>query len=107
MRPQDVSSVVHLKAFPPFNLLEREQLLAVSKAVDREHNSNTTSGTGSMIAAQFQKQQEQRKQREEGGFTTKTMRELEKLKKQKVYSFCTLVLQFADGTVLQGSHSFL
>ena len=71
-------------------------------ASHQEDNNHNDKGTGSLIAAQFQKQQEQRRQREEGGFTTKTMRELEKLKKQKVYAHTQLALQFSDGTVLQG-----
>jgi hypothetical protein len=66
------------------------------------YDDNNGKGNAGLIAAQFQKQQAERKQREEGGFTTKTMRELEKLKKQKVYSHSQLALQFSDGTVLQG-----
>jgi hypothetical protein len=65
-------------------------------------DNDDNKGTAGMIAAQFQKQQAERKQREEGGFTTKSMRELEKLKKQKVYTHTQLALQFSDGTVLQG-----
>jgi PUB domain/UBX domain len=61
-----------------------------------------TKGNAGLLAAQFQKQQVAKKQREEGGFTTKSMRELEKLKKQKVYSHTLLALQFANGTVVQG-----
>jgi len=65
-------------------------------------DENNDKGSASLVAAQFQKQQADRKRREEGGFTTKNMRELEKLKKQKVYTHTQLALRFADGTVLQG-----
>ena len=59
-------------------------------------------GSASLVAAQFQKQQAARKQREEGGFTTKSMRDLEKIKKRKVYTHTQLALRFTDGTVVQG-----
>ena len=71
-------------------------------AILNSDNNDDERGSAGLIAAQFQKQQAERKQREEGGFTTKTMRELERLKKQKVYSHTQLALQFSDGTVLQG-----
>lgn len=69
-----------------------------------QSSNDTGSGKGDagLIGAQFARQQAAKKQREDGGFTTKSMRELEKLKKQKVYSHTQLALQFSDGTTLQG-----
>jgi len=55
---------------------------------------------GSLLAKQFQKREQERKQREEGGFTTKAMRDLQRLKKQKVYSHTQLRIQFSDGSAI-------
>lgn len=50
--------------------------------------SGATSGVGksdsSLIAARMKRMEEERRKREEGGFTTKAMRDLEKIKKAKV-----------------------
>jgi tether containing UBX domain for GLUT4 len=56
----------------------------------------------SLLAERMKKQQQERLQREQGGFTTKAMRDLEKLKKEKVYSHVTLTVQFPDGYKLVG-----
>ncbi|GAX27285.1 hypothetical protein FisN_23Lh148 [Fistulifera solaris] len=56
----------------------------------------------SLLAERMKKQQQDRLQREQGGFTTKAMRDLEKLKKEKVYSHVTLTVQFPDGYKLVG-----
>jgi hypothetical protein len=56
---------------------------------------------GSLLAMQFQKREHDRRHREEQGFTTKAMRDLEKLKKQKVYSHVQLRIQFPDGSALE------
>jgi len=55
-----------------------------------------------LLAEKMKRQQEERFQREQGGFTTKAMRDLEKMKKQKVYSHVTLTIQFPDGFKLLG-----
>ena len=59
----------------------------------------TTAGKGdfSLLATQFKKREEDRKKREEGGFTTKAMRDLEKMKQTKVYSHTQLRICFPDG----------
>lgn len=56
---------------------------------------------GSLLASQFSKREKERRQREEKGFTTKAMRDLERLKKQKVYSHAQLRIQFSDGSALE------
>lgn len=56
----------------------------------------------SLLAERMKKQQQERLQREQGGFTTKAMRDLEKLKKEKVYSHVTLTVQFPDGYKVVG-----
>lgn len=55
---------------------------------------------GSLLAAQMKRQKEERKQCEEGGFTTKAMRELQQMKKTKVYASVILQIQFPDGSAL-------
>ena len=64
--------------------------------------SSTSGGSGtksdsSLVAARMKRMEEERKKREEGGFTTKAMRDLEKMKKAKVntvfyYNFLQTVL---------------
>jgi hypothetical protein len=57
----------------------------------------------SALLAQYMKQQQDaRLQREHGGFVTKAMRDLAAIKKQKVYSYCTLTINFPDGMRLVG-----
>ncbi|CAB9504229.1 Pfam:TUG [Seminavis robusta] len=75
---------------------------AIIAAANSSPPDDDNKGNGSLIAAQFAKQQAAQKQREQGGFTTKSMRELERLKKQKVYSHTQIALQFSDGTIVQG-----
>jgi len=89
------------------DLMDREWIATPPNSSGRPTNiltadAATGNSDGGLIAAQFQKQQADKKQREEGGFTTKTMRDLERLKKQKVYSHTIIALQFSDGTVVQG-----
>jgi len=66
----------------------------------------TASGGGggktdsSLVAARMKRMEEERKKREEGGFTTKAMRDLEKMKKAKVYSHAQIRVNFPDGTNL-------
>lgn len=56
----------------------------------------------SLVAARMRKMEEERKKREEGGFTTKAMRDLERMKKAKVYSHAQIRMNFPDGTHLHG-----
>jgi hypothetical protein len=73
---------------------------AAAAASDTGGSTNTQSD-GSMIASQFARQQQERRSKENQGFTTKAMRDLELLKKRKVYSHAQLRIQFPDGTVLE------
>ena len=57
-------------------------------------------GDSSLIAARMKRMEEERKKREEGGFTTKAMRDLERMKKAKVYSHAQIRINFSDGTHL-------
>ena len=59
---------------------------------------------GSLLAAQMKRQTDERKQREEGGFTTKAMRELQQMKKTKVYASAVLRIQFPDGSALSAKY---
>lgn len=56
---------------------------------------------GALLAQRMQRLEKERILREEGGFTTKAMRELEKLKQAKVYSHAKLRIQFPDGSALE------
>lgn len=60
----------------------------------------SSGGDGSLFAAQWKRQEQERKQRDEGGFTTKAMRDLQQLKTQKVYASAILRIQFPDGSAL-------
>ena len=77
--------------------------VAFSEATDSNASETTLGGPsdGSMLAKQLQKRELDRRQREEQGFTTKAMRDVEKLKKQKVYSHAQIRVQFSDGSVLE------
>ncbi|KAL7541482.1 hypothetical protein ACHAXR_010961 [Thalassiosira sp. AJA248-18] len=72
----------------------------------REASSAAAAGSGggksdsSLVAARMKRMEEERKKREEGGFTTKAMRDLEKMKKAKVYSHAQIRVNFSDGTHL-------
>ena len=57
-------------------------------------------GDSSLLAARMKRMEEERKKREEGGFTTKAMRDLERIKKAKVYSHAQIRINFSDGTHL-------
>jgi hypothetical protein len=67
-------------------------------------NDNNQKGPsdGALLASRAKRQHEERMQRENGGMTTKAMRDLERIKKQKVYSHVSLTIQFADGCKLTG-----
>jgi len=64
--------------------------------------TKSTKGDGSLIANQIKRKMEERKKREEGGFSTKAMRDLEQMKKTKVYSHAQLRIYFPDGTRIEG-----
>ena len=56
---------------------------------------------GALLAQRMQRLEQERKEREEGGFTTKAMRDLAKMKQAKVYAYAKLRIQFPDGTALE------
>lgn len=90
-------------------ILDREVLASLPNstpahaATDSTASESTSGGPsdGAMLAKQFQQRDQERRQREEQGFTTKAMRDLEKLKKQKVYSHAQIRVQFSDGSALE------
>jgi len=73
-----------------------------SNTASSEGGGTTGGGRGdsSLIAARMKRLEEERKKREEGGFTTKAMRDLERMKKAKVYSHAQIRINFSDGTHL-------
>jgi len=56
---------------------------------------------GALLAQRMQRLEQERKEREEGGFTTKAMRDLQNIKKAKVYSHAKLRVQFPDGSAIE------
>lgn len=54
-------------------------------------------GDAALLASAAKKKMEERKKQDEGGFTTKSMREIEKMKKARVYSYAQLKIYFPDG----------
>lgn len=64
--------------------------------------TTTGGGDGKLLAAHFQQQQQRRLAEADRGFTTKAMRDLERLQKSKVYSHAVVQAQFPDGTVVRG-----
>ena len=56
---------------------------------------------GKLLAGQFMRREQERKQREEGGFTTKAMRDLQAMKNKKVYSHSQIRIQFPDACALE------
>eukprot|EP00529_Nitzschia_sp_RCC80_P022735 CAMPEP_0113459042 /NCGR_PEP_ID=MMETSP0014_2-20120614/10240_1 /TAXON_ID=2857 /ORGANISM="Nitzschia sp." /LENGTH=488 /DNA_ID=CAMNT_0000350597 /DNA_START=109 /DNA_END=1575 /DNA_ORIENTATION=+ /assembly_acc=CAM_ASM_000159 len=66
-------------------------------------SGGTTAGDSSLIAQHYKQQAAKRLEAENRGFTTKAMRDLEKIKKQKVYGHTVLAITFADGVVVKGA----
>jgi len=67
--------------------------------------TSSARGDGALLATHFQQQQANRLAAENRGFTTKAMRDLEKLKKQKVYSHTQLAIHFPDGISIKANFS--
>eukprot|EP00537_Pseudo-nitzschia_pungens_P008123 CAMPEP_0172358922 /NCGR_PEP_ID=MMETSP1060-20121228/3198_1 /TAXON_ID=37318 /ORGANISM="Pseudo-nitzschia pungens, Strain cf. cingulata" /LENGTH=513 /DNA_ID=CAMNT_0013080361 /DNA_START=226 /DNA_END=1767 /DNA_ORIENTATION=+ len=66
-------------------------------------SSRSTRGDSQLLASHFQKQHASRAAAEQRGFTTKAMRELERLRKTKVYSHTQLALAFPDAVVIKAN----
>jgi hypothetical protein len=64
-------------------------------------NDAPPTSDGGLLAQRMQRLEQERIQREEGGFTTKAMRDLQKLKQTKVYSHAKLRIQFSGGSALE------
>lgn len=62
--------------------------------------TGAATGDASLLAEKLKLQQE--KQLKQQNFTTKAMRDLEKIKKQKVYAHATLTIHFPDGCKVLG-----
>jgi hypothetical protein len=77
-----------------------DSIAALESSADRQSIGAGKSDSG-LLAARIQRQQLER-QRRDGGFTTHAMREVERLKKARVYSHTVLTLQFDDGCRLSG-----
>jgi hypothetical protein len=91
--------------------LQNRELVALRPNEEQQqqqvHNITTTTTTsdlpsdGALLAQRLKRLEQERKEREEGGFTTKAMRELQKMKHQKVYSHVKLRIQFPDACAIE------
>jgi hypothetical protein len=92
---QDRNLVAHLPG-------SNNSSLAALAAASADESSSASKSDASLLASLYSKQAAERAQKQEGGFTTKSMRDLQKIKKQKVYSHVVLIVQFFDGSSLTG-----
>ena len=76
--------------------------MPAAASTSSQNESTKSSGDAGLLAARAQKLQAEKLQREQGGFTTKAMRQVAQLQKQKVYAHTALQIQFPDGTKLCG-----
>lgn len=58
----------------------------------------SSKGDASLIAGRLKRLEDERKKREEGGFTTSAMREVDKLMNTKIYSHTQVRIDFPDGS---------
>eukprot|EP00560_Eucampia_antarctica_P000395 CAMPEP_0197842500 /NCGR_PEP_ID=MMETSP1437-20131217/46774_1 /TAXON_ID=49252 ORGANISM="Eucampia antarctica, Strain CCMP1452" /NCGR_SAMPLE_ID=MMETSP1437 /ASSEMBLY_ACC=CAM_ASM_001096 /LENGTH=275 /DNA_ID=CAMNT_0043452383 /DNA_START=293 /DNA_END=1117 /DNA_ORIENTATION=- len=86
------------------NIIAFQNALSYSQPSNNQQQDNTSSSNttsdASLIAIQMKQREEDRRKREDGGFTTKAMRDLERMKKMKVYSHVQLRIYFPDGSFL-------
>ncbi|KAL3940883.1 MAG: hypothetical protein SGBAC_004649 [Bacillariaceae sp.] len=76
---------------------------AVATTAAQQPQSTPSSREDSaLIASHIQKQQKRVQEEANRGFTTKAMRDLEKIKKSKVYSHTLLAITFPDGCSCKG-----
>jgi hypothetical protein len=75
---------------------------AAAAAAAEEDPMEKGPSDGSLLAASAKRRWEEHQKRETAGLTTKAMRDLERIKKQKVYAHVQLTIQFADGSKLSG-----
>jgi len=74
---------------------------SVAAAVQQQSTTSSREDSA-LIAGHIQKQQKRVQEEANRGFTTKAMRDLEKIKKQKVYSHTLLAISFPDGCTCKG-----
>lgn len=67
--------------------------------------TTSSKGDASLLASHFKQQHAKRVAADNRGFTTKAMRDLEKLKKTKVYSHTQLAIHFPDGISVKANFS--
>jgi hypothetical protein len=73
-------------------------IVTVSSNLDTDATFlGSSKGDASLIAGRLKRLEEERKKREEGGFTTSAMRQIDKLMKSKVYSHTQVRVDFPDG----------
>jgi len=81
-------------AFLPGQTAHQPTVAATSdEGIDR----GKSKGDGALLAQRMKRMNEERKKREEGGFTTKAMRDLERMKKAKLFTHAQLRICFPDG----------
>eukprot|EP00531_Pseudo-nitzschia_arenysensis_P007026 CAMPEP_0116146948 /NCGR_PEP_ID=MMETSP0329-20121206/17457_1 /TAXON_ID=697910 /ORGANISM="Pseudo-nitzschia arenysensis, Strain B593" /LENGTH=469 /DNA_ID=CAMNT_0003642771 /DNA_START=80 /DNA_END=1489 /DNA_ORIENTATION=+ len=78
---------------------------AASSSSSSTNTTTSTKGDASLLATHFKEQHAKRVAADNRGFTTKAMRDLEKLKKTKVYSHTQLAIHFPDGISVRANFS--
>jgi len=77
-------------ALLPVQSVSDESLLALDEGL-------SVKGDGALLSARVKRMVEETQKRESVGFTTKAMRDLDKIKQKKIYAFTKLRICFPDG----------
>jgi hypothetical protein len=77
-------------------------VLASSSSSSSSSVQDNGGGDRQLLASHFQQQHQKRIAEQNRGFTTKAMRDLERVSKTKVYSHTILHIQFPDGCTVRG-----
>jgi hypothetical protein len=88
------------KALPPGQSLPTGTATTTNES---QRPDSAAGGSDAALLAKLAQKQQADRLKSESGFTTKNMRDLEKLKKQKVYSHASIHLQFPDGNRILGN----
>ena len=78
------------------------EVMNTTPTEEEEEVVTSSKEDSALIAGHIQKQQKRVQEEANRGFTTKAMRDLEKIKKQKVYSHTLLAISFPDGCTCKG-----
>ncbi|CAJ1947103.1 unnamed protein product [Cylindrotheca closterium] len=89
-------------ALRPGEVLNAPPAAEATRGAQQLQSTTSSREDSALIASHIQKQQKRVQEEANRGFTTKAMRDLEKIKKQKVYSHTLLAITFPDGCSCKG-----